>query len=133
MAGLIDKIIIGINNGTNSITEGSKNVVEKAKINTAIRTAEEDKKKLAELLGMRAYGLYLSGTVLPEELHNFCLEIKKRDDEVEKQTKSLSELEAGSVAVTSEGRVCECGFENNPDAFFCAQCGKGLERYKNVL
>lgn len=139
MADFLDRMMVGINKGASTISEGSKNLMEKAKLNTAIHDAEEAKKKLAELLGQQAFNLYMSGTAIPEELHNFCLEIKKRNDEIRQYQESLAALEAKRNVMPGMpqsgmpqggapqgGVACGCGFTNNPGAKFCAKCGNKL-------
>ena len=61
MADFLDKMVVMINRGAETISEGSKSIVEKAKINTAIHNAQERKKKAAELLGLQMYKLHMSG------------------------------------------------------------------------
>ncbi len=134
MADFLDKMMAGINKGAATIGEGSKNMFEKAKINTAIHEAEKDKAKLAELLGMQAYRLYFSGVELPEELHNFCMEMKKRDDAIEAHQEAIRALETkNTVAAPAipeaapSGKTCSCGHVNNLGAAFCAGCGAKLD------
>ncbi len=130
MASFFDKVITGINNGATSISEGSKTMVEKAKLNTGIHNAEEEKKKLAGLLGAQTYNLFLNGVELPADLQNFCLEMQNRDNEIAAFQASLAALDTKTASVQPStipgGKVCTCGFTNNPEAVFCAKCGNKI-------
>lgn len=128
MAEFFDKMIVGINKGASNLKEGSKNLIEKANINTAIHKAEDEKKKLAELMGFKAYELYKAGTPLAEELSGFCSEMEKRDEQIAKQQQSLAALEnKGAAAQSESAKVCSCGYANRADSKFCAKCGTKLD------
>ena len=131
MAEFFDKMMVGINKGANSISTGSKNLMAKAKLNTEIKDAEKEKDKLAELLGKRALELYLGGTEIPEELRNFCDEMKKRDDIIAEKREKIRELEEKKDQTEEAGAaapiVCSCGHSNKATAKFCANCGNKLQ------
>ena len=46
MAGLFDKVVVGLNKGVNSVSEGSKSLIEKAKINTQIQDIVKENNQL---------------------------------------------------------------------------------------
>ena len=125
MADLFDKMLVGINKGVTSVSEGSKNLMEKAKINTAISDAEKEKNKIAQQLGIQAYNLYLNGTALPVELRNFCLEITDKNETIQALQKKLAELD--NKEPSAGGSVCACGFVCRPGAHFCPKCGNALK------
>lgn len=130
MADFLDKMIVGISKGKTNISENSKNMVEKAKINTAIHEAEESKKKLTEFIGFKAYNLYINGIELPEELTNLCSEIKKRDEEILTLKNNLSFLTyktPETYSINENYKACTiCSQLNNHQAIFCKQCGSKL-------
>ncbi len=49
MAGILDKMVVGINKGINIVSENSKLMVEKAQINTAVQDAENEKNIYIEI------------------------------------------------------------------------------------
>lgn len=127
MAEFFDKMIVGINKGASNIKEGSKNFVEKANLNTTLRKLEDEKKKLAELMGFRAYELIIGGTQITTELEGFCSEMANRDEQIEKIKQSLAALDS-KQSNDSEAKSCSsCGNVNKSDAKFCAKCGTKLD------
>ena len=132
MADFFDKMRDGFNKSVATISEGSKNFAEKAKLNTAIKDAEKEKKQLCELLGQQLYRLHKEGNQIPESLLNFCSEISIRDNKIEEYKLSLQELEEKVNSMPQTGVVggvpCSaCGFLNKPEASFCTKCGNRLK------
>ncbi|MBQ7036573.1 MAG: zinc ribbon domain-containing protein [Clostridia bacterium] len=134
MADFFDKMLVGINKGVNSVSEGSKNMMEKAKINTSISDAEKEKLKIAEQLGIQAYALQQSGVELPEALIPFCEQITARNQMIADLKKRLAEIDApketASIPMATAnpvGSYCpDCGSPCNTGAKFCPKCGKAL-------
>ncbi len=134
MADFFDKMLVGINKGVNSVSEGSKNMMEKAKINTSISDAEKEKLKIAEQLGIQAYALQQSGVELPEALIPFCEQITARNQMIADLKKRLAEIDApketASIPMATAnpvGSYCpDCGSPCNVGAKFCPKCGKAL-------
>ena len=134
MADFFDKMLVGINKGVNSVSEGSKNMMEKAKINTSISDAEKEKLKIAEQLGIQAYALQQSGVELPEALIPFCEQITARNQMIADLKKRLAEIDApketASIPMATAnpvGSYCpDCGSPCNVGAKFCPRCGKTL-------
>ncbi len=134
MADFFDKMLVGINKGVNSVSEGSKNMMEKAKINTAISDAEKAKLKIAEQLGIQAYTLHQSGTALPEALLTFCEQITARNQMIAELKQRLADLDAPKetsvipmATPAQTGSFCpECGTPCRDGAKFCPNCGKTL-------
>ena len=130
MADIFDKLKSGINKGVASVSTGSKTLIEKAKINSRIKTLEDEKKQLAVLLGARVYNLYMEGDIPRSELEGFCEEITKRIELINEQKQKLEELEEEMNQVVGNTRVgpssCKCGHVNPQGAKFCARCGSPL-------
>lgn len=134
MADFFDKMLVGINKGVNSVSEGSKQLMEKAKINTAVSDAEKEKLKIAEQLGLQVYTLWQNGVEIPEALHSFCKEIEARDKAVSDLKTRLAEMDAPketpSIPMATPNHVgsyCpDCGSPCNVGAKFCPRCGKAL-------
>jgi len=132
MADIFDKLKTGLNKGVASVSTGSKTLIEKAKINSRIKTLEDEKKQLAELLGARVYSLFteLEGDIPRSELEGFCEEIAKRVELINEQNQKLKELEEEMNQVIGNTKIgpaaCKCGHINPEGAKFCARCGSQL-------
>ena len=131
MADFFDKVKDGFNKGVATISENSKIFAEKAKLNTAIKEAEKEKKQLCELFGQQMYRLYTQGFEIPQEVTNFCNEIRIREEKIEEFKNSIKELDEKPEVLqptgVSGGIVCgACGFSNKPDSAFCIKCGNKL-------
>ncbi|HHW47069.1 MAG TPA: zinc-ribbon domain-containing protein [Clostridiaceae bacterium] len=131
MADIFDKLKSGLNKGVASVSAGSKALIEKAKINSRIKTLEDEKKQLSELLGAKVYNLFMEKReVSVEEIEGFCNEITKRNEQIKEQQQRLEELEAELNQVMGNTKVgspiCKCGNENPPGAKFCSKCGSAL-------
>lgn len=129
MADFFDKMLVGINKGVNSVSEGSKNMMEKAKINTSISDAEKDKKRIAEQLGALVYDLHQNGEVLPEAVLTLCDQITERNNQIAALRQKLSAMEAAkeTPTVVGGGNFCpSCGAAVREGAKFCAKCGNAM-------
>ena len=83
MADIFDKLKSGLNKGVASVSTGSKVLIEKTKISSRIKTLEDEKKQLAELLGAKVYNLFIEGReISPSEIEGFCTEITKRNEQI---------------------------------------------------
>lgn len=135
MADFFDKVLVGINKGVNSVSEGSKNMMEKAKLNTAIADAEKAKAQLAEQLGTLTHLARKNGVELPENLVAVCDQMTACDDRIAELKNRLAEMEAAKAAAQTPvpeaapaGPVCpSCGAVGRPGGKFCAKCGGALQ------
>ena len=132
MADIFDKMISGINKGVATVGANSKAMIERAKVNTSIKNIEDEKKQLAELLGMKVYTSFAAGQDMPkEEIENFCSEITKRLEQIAQQQEELKRIEDEAKMVTGGSNKvysakCACGNVNTEGAKFCAKCGNAL-------
>lgn len=130
MADIFDKLKDSLNRGVASVSTGSKTIIEKAKINSRIKTLEEEKKQLAELLGIKVYNLFMEGDIPRTEIDGFCEEITQRILQIDEQKKKLDLLEAEMSQVVGNVKVgpatCKCGHVNAEGSRFCARCGSAL-------
>ena len=128
MADFFDKMLVGINKGVSSVSEGSKNMMEKAKINTSIGDAEKDKKRIAEQLGSLVYDLHQKGEVFPEAVLAFCDEITEKNNQIAELKQKLSAMEMPKEAPAPvAGSFCpNCGTPVREGAKFCANCGNAM-------
>ena len=132
MAGFFDKVVVGINKGVNSVSEGSKNLVEKAKLNVQIQELENQKTQILQSMGTLVYNLKSEGTLDAPECDGMCQEItaiNQKLAEVQDQIKALEAPKAQAPVVQATpatGVTCSCGFQNKEGAKFCANCGTAL-------
>ena len=86
------------------------------------------------MLGQKTYDMYKAqGAVEADEsIVNFACEIDKRLDAIATQREQLKRVEEELLMVTGGGGRSQsgggafctaCGFQNAPDAMFCAGCG----------
>lgn len=135
MADFLDKMISGINKGVATVSTGSKTMIEKSKINTVIKSLEDEKKELSSLLGNKVYKFCTEneeGDVPREDVISICNEITNRIRLIEEQKRRIIEIEnemnqvTGARPAAPVGAVCTCGQPNAVGAKFCARCGKPL-------
>lgn len=139
MAGFLDKVVVGINKGVNSVSEGSKLIVERANINTQIKETEKQKNILLQNMGALVYNLQVSGEIEIPHCTGMCSEITTLDQNILALQKQLQALETSKTPAPAtytqtiapaeaipNGITCECGFINKEGAKFCAKCGKPM-------
>lgn len=138
MAGLFDRVVVGLNKGINSVSEGSKIMVEKAQINTQISDAEREKNKLFQNIGVLIYNLQTAGEINVAQCTEICDVISDIDRNIEALRAQLQALETpraqgyayapngGFQQPVQNGVICSCGFLNKEGAKFCAKCGNNL-------
>ena len=131
MADIFDKITGGLTKAVAVVGANSKAMVEKAKVNTAIKNLEGEQKQLAELLGMKIYDIFVSGKeITGEDVSGFAEEITKRLQLIAGQNERLKQIEA-EVSMVAGGNIpcsspCKCNHMNPQGAKFCAKCGNPL-------
>lgn len=136
MASIFDKVIVGINQGINSVSEGSKNLVEKAKLNTQLQDAENERNLVLQNIGTLVYNLHASGELSVESCKGMCYEVQRYNDQITALQNQLQNLERGPQpafnptfvdSMPPEGGVrCTCGYVNQIGAKFCAKCGQTI-------
>ena len=137
MANFFDKVVVGLNQGINSVSESSKVFMEKAKLNTQIQDIEREKNSLLQNIGLLIYNLQVSGELTVEQCSGMCDEIKTADEQIAMLKKQIQTIEMQKGQTTSynqgftnqsieNGIRCECGNINKSGAKFCAKCGQPL-------
>ena len=137
MADFFDKMKDGFNKGVATVSTGSKTIIEKNKINTIIKTLEDEKHQLAEILGNKIF-MYCCenpGLDIPlSEVASICGEISNRNIRIDEQKQKIKQLDdemnqvRGNGTINTNGGVqCRCGHVNSPEAKFCAGCGSVLK------
>lgn len=139
MAGIFDKMVVGINKSVNSVSEGSKTIVEKAKLKTQIQELEEEKRTLLNNMGGLVYNLQSEGHIHIEQCEGICREISNLNQNISNCQRQLELYDnmrnqpqqhiyqPNDNAAYGGGIRCTCGYMNKDGARFCANCGKPLE------
>lgn len=136
MADFFGKVKDGFNKGVATVSTGSKTMIEKSKISTVIKSLEEEKKQLAEILGDKVHQYCLEhaeGDIPRAEVSSISSEITAREEQIEIHKKKIEELDAemnqiiGNASGAAVSNVCQCGHTNAPGAKFCAKCGSKLQ------
>ncbi len=136
MADFIDRLKTGINKGVATVSTGSKNMVEKSKINTCIKNLDDEIKEISGIAGIKLYNYCVAnpeGDIPRSEFASFCNEISSRNSQIKQYQAKLAELDAemdqvrGTSATPTSTQVqCKCGMVNAPGSKFCASCGSPL-------
>lgn len=138
MADIFDKMLDGINKGVNSVATGSKTMIEKAKINSAISTLEGEKRSITEQLGTSAYNLYKEGRLQNmEELGNLCEQIDQKIADIQVKQEEIRKLDEPAIQAQNtyqtpaadggQAIYCSgCGNKNSITSKFCSRCGAKL-------
>lgn len=132
MASLFDKVVVGINKGVNSVSENSKTIIEKAKINSDIENYNNQKNDLFLQLGELIYNLHENGEISVPQCEGICNAIVSCENDIRVLYTKLQELEkermrsAFSNISVENGIKCDCGYINSATAKFCAGCGREL-------
>lgn len=132
MANFFDKMVVGINKGVNSVSEGSKILVEKAKLSTQLQEYEKQKNQMLQNIGALVYNLQASGEIDIPQSKGMCDEVTALNEKIKDLEVKIRNLDANRTQNSyvnvqpSDGIVCSCGCVNVKDAKFCAGCGKPL-------
>ncbi|MCD7777867.1 MAG: hypothetical protein LUH47_05115 [Clostridiales bacterium] len=134
-----DRVVVGINKGVNTVSESSKFIIEKAKLNSQIQEVESENDKLIYNIGKTVCSLYTSNEIQLEQCSGIFEAINKNKEKIEDLKNQIILIEKQkeaslraaapmpeTAAVPSDGTVCSCGFTNKPGANFCAKCGNKL-------
>lgn len=155
MASFFDKMVEGINEGVNTVKEGSKTFAEKAKINSQIKDIERERNNIIQNIGLVVYNLQSNGEINIEQCSEQCDLIASLDQRVAELRKTLQDLEAPkappvppvyntppaydappvynapqpevNTTVVNNGITCQCGMVNKEGARFCSRCGTQLQ------
>ncbi len=132
MANIFDKMVVGINKGVNTVSEGSKMLVEKAKLNTQIQDYEKERARLYQDIGTFIYNLQTSGEINIPQCNDMCDEVTVLGKKIEDLQLKIQELDSSRIQSSysvppEDGIACSsCGCVNTRDSKFCAGCGKPL-------
>ena len=135
MASFFDKVVVGINKGVNAVTETSKVLAEKAKLNVKVAETEKQINKLYQYLGTLVYNLHKNGELEIEKANEMFQEMDSLNAALGELQEALRNLDADKVQpeapvqnAAPAGDACACGYVNAPTAKFCAKCGTQLQQ-----
>lgn len=77
MPSFFDKLVSGVNQGVSTISENSKAIVEKGKLNSQVQEARRQRGALIQNLGETVYGLLSSGELHIEQCEELLANIKE--------------------------------------------------------
>lgn len=132
MANFFDKMVVGINKGVNTVSEGSKLLVERAKLSTQLQEYEKERNAIYQNIGVLVYNLQNSGEINICQSKGMFDEVTALNDKIETLAMKIRSLDANRVqnpyanTMPADGAVCSCGCTNLKGAKFCAVCGKKL-------
>lgn len=137
MSDFFERMKEGFNRGVATVSAGSKTMIEKTKINVAIKNLEDEKNQLIETLGNNVYAFYTEneGWDIPRtEVAGICKEIIMREEQIKINKKKIeileeemSQIRNGSNSNTNTDTKCQCGYINSDEAKFCMKCGSKLK------
>ena len=128
MADFFDKMLVSINKGVATVSEGSKNLMEKAKLNAAVSDGEKEIRNLFEQLGQEAFSLFKAEAPLPESMAALCTEILTKQEAINEMQERLAAMEAAREAAREGIAFCpSCGAQVKVDSKFCGKCGAQLK------
>lgn len=132
MADFFDKMKDSMNKGIATVSTGSKTMIEKSKINSIIKTLEDEKRQLAEIAGNKVLtycSTHPEGDIPRNEVVSVFNEVMARNEQIALHQQRIAELDSEMDQVrggSNLGGFCPCGHENAPGAKFCARCGNKL-------
>ena len=132
MADFLDKVKDSLNKGVATVSTGSKTMLEKSKINSIIKTLEDEKRQLTEIAGNKVVAFCSAnaeGDIPRSEIISIYNEIMARNEQIAIHQQRIAELDSEMDQVrggSNLGGFCPCGHENIPGAKFCARCGNKL-------
>lgn len=130
-SGILSKLVDGLNKGVTTVGANSRALVEKTTINNIIKKLENEKKQLAEILGMKVYELQIAGSeILKDDIETYVNEITKRFQLIALQQEQLKLVDEVTNVVMSGNMarlpICKCGHINEQGSRFCLKCGSML-------
>ena len=134
MADFFGRVKDGLSKGVATVSTGSKTMLEKTKLNSIIKSLEDEKTQLAAILGNKIFTYCqekAEGDIPRAEVVDICNQITNRNVQIAEHKKRIEELdiEMNQVIGNSSANittVCACGHTNAPGAKFCAKCGNKL-------
>lgn len=128
MADFFDKMLVSINKGVSTVSEGSKSFMEKAKLNAAVSDGEKEVRRLFEQLGQEAFALFKAEAPLSESMTAICTEIHTKQEMIKEMREKLAAMEAAKEAAREGIAFCpSCGAQVKRDSKFCGKCGAQLK------
>lgn len=129
MAELFDKFINGISKSVNTVSEGSKLMVEKANLNTEKRKIDNNRNDYYKQLGILIYNLKMDGKIEIDEINGVCEYISECSQKITEIDNKLKLLETDKQNTpVCDGIICStCGHVNRIGINFCPECGTKIQ------
>ncbi len=96
MSDFFERMKEGFNKGVTAVSTGSKTVIEKTKINVALKSLENEKNRLTEALGSNVYEYYMEndGLDIPRaKIADMCKELAMCEEQIKVNKIKLEALE----------------------------------------
>lgn len=131
---MIGRIKSGIDKGIASVGVRSSTYLETGKLKTKIETLVGDMEEAFKEMGKTIYVQWKEDTLKVESIETMCGHIKEMEEEVSSYQEQIERLEKERARLLERAeqgkkgatRTCACGYENEPSARFCVQCGNAL-------
>lgn len=134
----IDKVAKGLNDGIATVSENSKNFVEKAKLSKKIDDLKKHKNQLFSNMGELVYNLNEDNIIHISQCESICKEIKQCTVQISQLQLQLTAFEHSDSKYfeqqpITDGIECKCGCMNSKDDLYCRLCGNILNTsYENT-
>ena len=128
---IFNKLVGGLSKSVATVSANSWAIIEKTKINNVIKNQENERRRLAEILGMKVHELLMTRNEISKvDITSLVDEISKRIQIISEQNEQLKRIDA-EVMMAASGNstnlpVCGCGQVNVQGAKFCETCGNAL-------
>lgn len=135
MANFFTKMTKGVNDGLATVSENSKIIVEKTKLNKQIHDLDKEQELLYTNMGILAFNLQNDGVIHIEQCEEICSEINSREQkkmllkqEIEALEHSNQPTDYSTPQTSVNGTECICGHINPESNNFCVMCGQPLDK-----
>lgn len=129
--GFMDKVkvaagsaVAAVSDVAKDVTDKSKEVSEKVKLNRAVKNEEAKIKGLYIDIGQKFFNDNVSA---PAGYESKFADIKSSMAEIEKLKKAIEAAEAGDVKINSGSKCPKCGCAVVDEQKFCRECGAKLD------
>ena len=129
MADFMDKIKSRLTKGVETVSTGSRNVIEKTKLLASIKLLEGEIRDLSVTIGTKLYNWCATnpeGDIPREEYEEIVREIAVRNEQILQHKARINELGEEIEQVMS--LTCSCGQNIPSGTKFCPGCGKPVSR-----
>jgi NADH pyrophosphatase NudC (nudix superfamily) len=130
MADFLSKIKQDVGKVLTTVSVKSKEMLETTKIESQIKTLQEQKKSALDEIRNIVYTMFLKGSFDEEHIKGKCEAIRGLDNQINMKKKELREIHIKAEEALGKPKVfamCDCGAEIYEGVKFCGKCGKKVE------